>query len=1193
MKRFFLSALLSAIITWSFASGKYQVEYSQPQAGVHQVTFTTGSYNLSDITLDGAVYSRIGFESSIVTQKKGFAALPYLNASVMIDPVKNVSLQVFPGEFTEISLSHPLVPSRGVIYRDQDPATVPYSIDPRSVTDSWYPVSIAENSDPFILRDIRGTNVYVYPFQYNAARQVLRIYKSVTVNLVEENSLSINPLPQPPVKILLEMDAVYSSVFINYYSNRDNLTIGEFGDIHVIVTSRDEAAIQPYVDWKREKGYNVSMEVVPAGTTVNETVQAAYNNNNDILYVLLVGDWADLQCTTNSYGRPMDPQVGTVVGTDYYADIAVGRFSAESPADVTVQVNKVINYEKLPEMGGTWYSVATGIASDQGGINSGDDLEADAVHETIIYNDKLDPFTYNGFNQIFDPGATPTMVFNAVNNGTGVINYTGHGSGGSWGTTGFNISNVAQLANANKLPFVMSVACNNGDFDLGTCFAEAWMRKSGGGAIMFLGASISQPWDPPMRGQDYFMDLLIGGYDYTAHPGQNGISTTEQRTTLGSIVFNGLTLMCTESGGDLETAQTWNLFGDPALQARTATPAALSLSNSMIMVGIPFSTTVTSGGNPVANAMVTLSQNGLYFSGITDVAGAVTIAHDLDPGTARLVVTGFNTGTIYQDANVTPPNGPYVVIGSVTLDDPEGNGNGLLDYGEAAYLTIGLVNLGTADASAATTSLASTDPNIIISDQDAEYGLIPAGDTVFVTHGFAVQATETIPDLHPVILDLEINGSAKEIWISSFILTGHAPVLEMSGYTINDAAGNGNGHLDAGETAVLTITGINMGSADAYDVSGLLAAENPYITVNDGAQEYGDLASGITVDQSFEISIDEAAPSGSMAVFSFDLTAGMGISGHAEFTEYIGQIPVLLIDWDGNHSSPDGIEQCLTNLVVGYDKMDALPAERNLYSSIFVCLGTYPDNHVLTPEEGQMLAEYLSQGGNLYMEGADTWFYDPQNYPVTPVHDMFYIEGMEDGVGDLVQVNGQPGSLSEEMSFLFTGENSYIDHIGEIPPAQMMFMNNAPAYGTAVSYDAGTYKTIGFSFEFGGLADGEKSKDDLMISMLEFFGIEGTWTEISEKSPDGAISASSYPNPFRAETVIRFETGRERKIAIEIRDLNGRLINKLFDAEVSAGRHEITWNGCDKAGNRVKSGVYFYRIDTGDGLTTGKLVLMD
>ena len=158
--------------------------------------------------------------------------------------------------------------------------------------------------------------MYVYPFQYNAARQVLRVYKSITVRLVENNTISLNPLSKMNTSIVREMDGIYRSVFINYSSmNRDDLTIGESGDIHVIVTSRDEAAIQPYVQWKKEKGYNVSVEVVPSGTTINSNVQAAYDNNNNILYVLLVGDWADLKCTTNSAGRPMDPQVGTVVGS--------------------------------------------------------------------------------------------------------------------------------------------------------------------------------------------------------------------------------------------------------------------------------------------------------------------------------------------------------------------------------------------------------------------------------------------------------------------------------------------------------------------------------------------------------------------------------------------------------------------------------------------------------------------------------------------------------------------------------------------------------------------------------------------------------------------------------------------------------------------------------------------------------------
>jgi hypothetical protein len=1195
MKRIIFSLILSMTVVMLFASNGFQVQYNQPQTGTHQLEFTIGDYGVTDVTLQGVTYSQLVFDGKVVTQKKGFAELPYLNASVMLDPQKNVSLEIIPGDYEEISLGYPLVPSRGVLYRNQDPATVPYIIEPRSVTDSWYPVALAENTEPFILRDIRGTSVYVYPFQYNAARQVLRVYKSISVKLVENNSVSLNPLPKEPASIVREMDGVYKSVFINYGgSNRDNLTIGEYGDIHVIVTSRDEGAIQPYVQWKKEKGHNVSVEVVPTGAIINSNVQAAYDNNNNILYVLLVGDWADVKCTTSGSGRPMDPQVGTVVGADDFADIAVGRFSANSPADVTVQVNKAINYEKYPEMGGTWYSSATGIASAEG-AGIGDDAESDIQHENVIYNDKLDPFTYDNYTPIYDPGASASAVSNAVNTGTSVINYTGHGSSGSWGTTGFSNSNVAALTNEDKLPFIISVACNNGDFDLGTCFAEAWVRKEGGGAVMFMGASISQPWAEPMRGQDYFMDVLIGGYDYSAHPGQNGINTTEQRTTLGSIIFNGLTLMCVESGGgsDWETAKTWNFFGDPALQARTAAPMDINLSSTLIMVGVPFITTVTSGGSPVANAMVTLSQGDLFYTGITNVAGNVTINHALDPGTARLVVTGFNTETIYEEQNVIPPNGPYVTVSSVEISDAAGNANGLLDYGETVFLTISLANVGTVDATDVSAEITTIDEFVSISDDTAFYGIIPAGGTVTITNGFEISAMENIPNMHTALFGLNASGSAgRDTWSSSFAIPGHAPILGLLEYQVDDAAGNGNGRLDPGETATIMISALNSGSAGAFNVSGSLSAESAFISINNSPVAYGDMMAGATLTQSFEVTIEAMAPAGLAAVFAFDLSADMNITAHAEFVEYVGQIPVLLLDWDNNHNSPAVIEQCLNNLEVGFDKMTAFPADRNLYASIFVCLGTYSDNHVLTAEEGQILADYLNQGGNVFMEGADTWYYDQQYYP-TPVHPMFNISGIDDGSADLTMLYGMEGTMCEGMTYFYNGDNSYIDRIAPIEPAMMMFMNSSPSYGAAVYYDAGSYRTVGFSFEFGGLVDGEKNKDDLMIQILEFFKIQGVWTDVRENDPLSGLKAGIYPNPFRTETAIRFEMQHDNRVTIDIFNINGQLVSRLYDAMIGAGTHEVRWDGSSSAGSRVAEGMYFYRLQAGNEMLTGKLMLME
>ncbi len=136
---------------------------------------------------------------------------------------------------------------------------------------------------------------------------------------------------------------------------------------------------------------------------------------------------------------------------------------------------------------------------------------------------------------------------------------------------------------------------------------------------------------------------------------------------------------------------------------------------------------------------------------------------------------------------------------------------------------------------------------------------------------------------------------------------------------------------------------------------------------------------------------------------------------------------------------------------------------------------------MLSSSEGQELADYLNNGGNLYMEGGDTWYYDNQ----TPVHGMFNINGTSDGSSDLGTILGQTGTITEGMSFNYSGDNSWIDHIEPISPAEMIFENQSPNYGTAVAYDEGSYRTIGASHEFGGLDDGSSpsTKEELMSTL--------------------------------------------------------------------------------------------------------------
>jgi PKD repeat protein len=90
------------------------------------------------------------------------------------------------------------------------------------------------------------------------------------------------------------------------------------------------------------------------------------------------------------------------------------------------------------------------------------------------------------------------------------------------------------------------------------------------------------------------------------------------------------------------------------------------------------------------------------------------------------------------------------------------------------------------------------------------------------------------------------------------------------------------------------------------------------------------------------------------------------------------------------------------------------------------------------------------------------------------------------------------GTFTEGMSFSYSGDNNWIDHIQAMGSAIDIFENESPMYGTGVAYDAGTYRTIAASHEFGGLVDGTtpSTKEELMEQYLAFFGFTNALTAI-------------------------------------------------------------------------------------------------
>jgi hypothetical protein len=90
----------------------------------------------------------------------------------------------------------------------------------------------------------------------------------------------------------------------------------------------------------------------------------------------------------------------------------------------------------------------------------------------------------------------------------------------------------------------------------------------------------------------------------------------------------------------------------------------------------------------------------------------------------------------------------------------------------------------------------------------------------------------------------------------------------------------------------------------------------------------------------------------------------------------------------------------------------------------------------------------------------------------------------------------------------------------------------------------------------------------------------------------------NYPNPFNPSTTIRFtlptavDGGATVPTSLRIYNVLGEVVRTLVDEAMVPGVHHKVWDGRDDHGNRVASGIYFYRLRAGDLQHTKKMVLM-
>jgi len=808
-----------------------------------EISFDLGGYFVEDLA-NGK--NKITFPGGVPNLEVGTPDLPKMAQSIIIPDLAHMELSIVESKFVEFFMEN-LISSKGNLTRNINPASVPYTFGQAYETDEFYPQDIVFMRNPYIMRTVRGQAIVFQPIQYNPIQRTLRVYTHIKVNIQQNGMSQINPLTRRPAKGgSREFENIYAEHFLNYSTNSRYELLGEEGPMLVVCYGEFMESMQPFVEWKNYKGIPTEMvDVADIGGSdeIEAFVETKYYDDG-IAFVLFVGDIDQIPSPRYSDGAgsnsPADPSYGFVAGSDYYPEIIIGRFSAENTSHVETMINRTIEYEMDPDPTADWYKKGSGFASDQG---PGDDGELDYEHLDNIRDDLLG-FTYVEVDQIYDPSGTVEDGEVALNEGRSIVNYTGHGSNGSWGNgCPMNQTDVNGLVNMGMYPFIWSVACVNGEFHIGTCFAETWLRATGAndvptGAIAVLMSTVNQSWSPPMDGQDEMNDILVESYE-------NNI-----KRTYGGLSMNGVMHMADSYGtAGEEEILYWTIFGDPSVVVRTDTPTDMTVSHNDVMIIGAEEFSIETG---MAAALVAVSRDGeLLASTYTDATGGTTLEFEtpLDiPGPVDLVVTAFNKMPYETTVNVIAPDGAYMLMGDIAVT---GGTDQILDYGEMGSLYTTFENVGQDSSGDLTFTLIHEAGMVTLNSDVIQNGSIAAGTEVTIGP-FEFQVSWNVDDggLIPFIIQATDN---IETWEYELNIPVEAPDYNLISVDFLDL---GNGTLDPGETTTMQLVLTNVGHSPVSYPTFEATTSDPNIIL--GAVE-SDNAYWWEIDSQVTITIEVAA----------------------------------------------------------------------------------------------------------------------------------------------------------------------------------------------------------------------------------------------------------------------------------------------------------------------------------------------
>ncbi|MBP9192949.1 MAG: T9SS type A sorting domain-containing protein, partial [Ignavibacteria bacterium] len=124
---------------------------------------------------------------------------------------------------------------------------------------------------------------------------------------------------------------------------------------------------------------------------------------------------------------------------------------------------------------------------------------------------------------------------------------------------------------------------------------------------------------------------------------------------------------------------------------------------------------------------------------------------------------------------------------------------------------------------------------------------------------------------------------------------------------------------------------------------------------------------------------------------------------------------------------------------------------------------------------------------------------------------------------------------------------------------------------------------------FSLISNGSVTADGIYIDDIKLTGYNVTPTGIvnNNEIPAQYSLSQNYPNPFNPNTVINYQIKNQENVSIKIYDMLGKVVMTLVNENQTAGNYSVSFDG-----SRLSSGLYYYKLQSGDFSDTKKMLLV-